>query len=100
MAGKPQLGGAKALTARKFRAISKALADPRRYEILQKIAASQNCTCMELREEFPISAATLSHHLKELESAGLISIGREGKFAYPTFRREVWHSYLAKLTSL
>lgn len=100
MAGKKQLEGVKELSGREFRAISKALSDPRRYEILQKIAASQDCTCMELRDAFPISAATLSHHLKELESAALISIGREGKFAYPTFRREVWHSYLAKLTSL
>jgi|SRR5215472_570257 len=88
------------LSAREFRHISKALADPRRYEILQKIAAVNNCTCTELREDFPISAATLSHHLKELESAGLISIAREGKFAYPTFRREVWESYLARLTEL
>src|SRR5271166_1981848 len=89
-----------ALTEREFRAIAKALSDPRRYEILRKIAASKDCTCMALREAFPISAATMSHHLKELESAGLISIPREGKFAYPTFRREVWDSYLAKLTEL
>lgn len=88
------------MTPREFRAIAKALSDPRRYQILQKIAASKECTCMELRENFPITAATLSHHLKELESAGLISISREGKFAYPTFRREVWQSYLAKLSQL
>ena len=89
-----------ALTDRDFRAIAKALSDPRRYEILQKIAATEDCTCVELRAAFPISAATLSHHLKELEMAGLISIPREGKFAYPTFRREVWNAYLAKLTQL
>ena len=88
------------LTDRQFQAVSKAVSDPRRYEILQKIAASEECTCMALREAFPISAATLSHHLKELASAGLITIAREGKFAYPTFRREVWDSYLAKLTNL
>ena len=52
------------------------------------------------RESFPISAATLSHHLKELETSRLISIAREGKFAYPTFRREVWNAYLSRLTEL
>ena len=88
------------LTDKEFRAINKALSDPRRYEILRKIAAVEECTCVELRESFPISPATLSHHLKELESARLISIPREGKFAFPTFQREVWESYLAKLTEL
>jgi ArsR family transcriptional regulator, arsenate/arsenite/antimonite-responsive transcriptional repressor len=100
MSAKKSGKNANGLTEREFRAIAKALSDPRRYEILCKIAASKDCTCMELRESFPISAATMSHHLKELESAGLISIPREGKFAYPTFRREVWQSYLAKLSEL
>ena len=83
-----------------FRAITRALSDPRRYEILQTIAGKKDCTCVELREASSISAATLSHHLKELESAGLITIEREGKFAFPTFEREVWKSYLAKLSDL
>jgi ArsR family transcriptional regulator, arsenate/arsenite/antimonite-responsive transcriptional repressor len=100
MAKKATNNDAGALTDKEFRTISKALSDPRRYEILRKIAAARECTCVELREAFPISPATLSHHLKELESAGLISIPREGKFAYPTFKREVWKSYLAKLTEL
>ena len=88
------------LSDQQFRAITKAVSDPRRYEILQSIAGAKNCTCMELRESLPITAATLSFHLKELESAGLISIEREGKFAFPTFRREVWKTYLAKLSEL
>ena len=83
-----------------FRAITRALSDPRRYEILQTIAGKKDCTCVELREASSISAATLSHHLKELESAGLITIGRKGKFALPHFAREVWKSYLAKLSDL
>jgi ArsR family transcriptional regulator len=91
---------ANSLSDRQFRAIARALSDPRRYEILQIIAGKEDCTCAELRETCPISAATLSHHLKELESAGLITIGREGKFAFPTFERDVWKSYLAKLSDL
>jgi len=88
------------LTGQQFRAITKAVSDPRRFEILQSIAGKKNCTCVELRESFPISAATLSFHLKELESAGLITISREGKFALPSFRREVWKSYLSRLSEL
>src|SRR6516165_4710370 len=91
---------ANSLSDQQFRAIAKALSDPRRYEILQIIAGKKDCTCVELREACPISAATLSHHLKELESAGLIAIGREGKFAFPTFERTVWKSYMEKLSDL
>ena len=83
-----------------FRAITKAVSEPRRYQILQCIAGNKDCTCVELRENFPISAATLSFHLKELEAAGLIEIVRDGKFALPSFRREVWKSYLARLAQL
>jgi len=83
-----------------FRAINKALSDPQRYDILQHIAGKRACTCVELRERCPITPATLSHHLKELEAAGLITIARKGKFALPSFRREVWKTYLAQLAEL
>jgi len=85
---------------RQFRAINKAISDPQRYQILQFIAGKTRCTCADLRERCPITAATLSHHLKELESAGLITIARRGKFAHPSFRREVWKTYLAQLSEL
>jgi ArsR family transcriptional regulator, arsenate/arsenite/antimonite-responsive transcriptional repressor len=83
-----------------FRAITRAISDPRRYEILQQIARNKNCTCADLRQCSPIGAATLSHHMKELEAAGLITIARQGKFALPSFRREVWKTYLAQLAEL
>ena len=88
------------LTCAQFRAITRAISDPRRYEILQHIAGKKACTCVELRERSPITAATLSHHLKELQSAGLITIARRGKFALPSFRRRVWKTYLARLSEL
>jgi ArsR family transcriptional regulator, arsenate/arsenite/antimonite-responsive transcriptional repressor len=83
-----------------FRAISKAISDPTRYEILRHIARKDACTCADLRACSPITAATLSHHLKELETAGLITIARKGKFALPSFHRKVWKTYLGQLAKL
>ena len=97
MATKP---APKILSARELRTIQRALADPRRFQILRHIAAHPCTACTNLRADFPISAATLSHHLKELESAGLIEIARRGKFIDVTFQREAWDAYLSELHKL
>lgn len=89
-----------ALSTREQRAISKALSDQRRFQILKHIAAQPCMACSDLRAAFPISAATLSHHLKELESAGLIETTRRGKFVDTVFRRATWEAYLAALKAL
>jgi ArsR family transcriptional regulator len=69
------------LTNERRTAILKALADPRRFELLEQIAKARcKLNCSAARGALPISAATLSHHVKELEAAGLIRIEREGKF--------------------
>ena len=81
-------------------AISRALSDPRRFEILQHIAAKSCAACADLRGAFPITAATLSHHLKELESCGLIEATRRGKFIDVTFCRPAWDAYLAQLKKI
>jgi len=81
-------------------AISRVLADPRRFEILKNIAAHECAACSDLRETFPITAATLSHHLKELELSGLIKTARRGKFIDATFCRPVWDAYLKELKNI
>jgi len=81
-------------------AITRALSDPRRLEIFQSIAANTLMACSDLRTAFPITAATLSHHLKELESCGLIETSRRGKFIDVTFRRPAWEAYLTELKKI
>src|SRR6201994_3059144 len=90
-----------ALTARQFSLISKALAAPRRYEILAEIGRRECATpCTSVAESQPISAATLSRHMKELATAGLIRVESQGKFANLTLQRDVLRAYLDRLASL
>jgi ArsR family transcriptional regulator, arsenate/arsenite/antimonite-responsive transcriptional repressor len=96
----PRAGKSAALSARDLHRISRAVADPRRFQILQHIAAGECAACSELRSEFPVTAATLSHHLKELEAAGLIEIARRGKFIDARFCREKWQAYVNTLAAM
>jgi DNA-binding transcriptional ArsR family regulator len=81
--------------------IARALADPRRYEILRRIGEREtSLPCFEMRNIFPITAATLSHHMKELETAGLVESSREGKFAMYRLRRDVLQAYIDNLANI
>jgi ArsR family transcriptional regulator len=89
------------LTRARQTAVFKALADPHRFELLQQIAkAGCPMGCMQAGARLAISPATLSHHIKELETAGLIDIRREGKFAYLTLRPGVLEAVAASLSAL
>jgi ArsR family transcriptional regulator len=80
-----------------FTRIAKALADPRRFELLQMIASDEEVACKRMVECFPVSQATISHHLKELTTAGLIEPRREGQCGHYRLRPGVLEEYMGEL---
>lgn len=82
-------------------AILKALADPRRFQLLERIAkAGCPLGCAEALAALRVAPATLSHHIKELETAGLIDVRREGKFHFMTLRPGVLETLAEGLAGL
>src|SRR5689334_9601658 len=66
------------LLASRFRA----LADPTRVSIVNRLAAADECCVCDLTDAFELSQPTISHHLKVLRDAGLVEPRRRGTWAY------------------
>lgn len=54
-------------------AFAKSLSHPARIAILKMLAQKNECLCGEIVEVLPLAQSTVSQHLKELKSAGLIT---------------------------
>lgn len=88
----------KTLTEDQALLIAKALGDRRRYEILKRLGERQDAlSCSTVRDCMGINPATLSHHMRELEMAGLVEVVREGKFASYVLRRDVLEAFFQRL---
>jgi len=61
----------------------KALSDENRIRILKLLCCGEKCAC-KLLEELNISQPTLSHHMKILCDAGIVTGRKEGKWTHYT----------------
>ncbi|MGH7500557.1 MAG: ArsR/SmtB family transcription factor [Longimicrobiales bacterium] len=81
-----------------FERIAKALSDPRRFSLLETIAAAEeDCPYQRLCSAFSVTKATISHHLKELVNAGLVETERDGQFVHARTIPGVVQAYAAEL---
>ena len=85
------------LATEEFDRISRALADPQRREILQKLVMTSQLNCSDIHALFDISQPTVSHHLKELLFAGLVRKDKQGQYCFYHVKSEVLSAYVAEL---
>jgi ArsR family transcriptional regulator len=80
--------------------ISKALADETRLRIFEAISASDHMNCGQIVSLRGVTPATVSHHLKILSEARLITCRRKGQFVYSEAVPETITAYTAALAKL
>jgi ArsR family transcriptional regulator len=80
--------------------ISKALADKTRLRIFEAVSATNHMTCGEIVSMRGVTPATVSHHLKVLSEANLITCRREGQFVYSQAVPETIAAYTGALAKI
>ena len=64
-------------------ALYRALGDPTRLDVFHLIAAQSEPICVcDIVDRFDVSQPTISHHLKILRDAGLVTVSRRGVWAF------------------
>lgn len=69
----------------------KVLGHPARIAIIQHIIKQNACICNDLVEELGLAQATISQHLKELKSIGIIQGTIEGKSICYCIDEIIWN---------
>ena len=78
----------------------KVLGHPARVAILQSIINTKNCVCGSLVNEIGLAQSTISQHLKELKSVGLIQGTIEGTSMCYCINPENWNKLSQQITTL
>ncbi len=81
--------------------LAKALAHPARVAIIDYLLGVDACICSDIVNELPLAQPTVSQHLKELKTAGLIKGSIEGNaicYCINTDVVEILQNYFAQIT--
>lgn len=84
----------------KIARLAKVLGHPARIAILQYLLKKQSCHCGGLVDELPLSQASVSQHLKELKTVGLIKGEIEGSRMCYCINKEEWEECQKVLQAL
>jgi ArsR family transcriptional regulator len=95
----PSAGEDLSLPAERLAAVAKALSEPVRVRIVDVLRRSEEPVCQcELIALYGIKQSLLSHHMKKLDDAGLVSVERRHKWAYYSIAPEALKELTAWLT--
>jgi ArsR family transcriptional regulator len=77
--------------------VLRALADPKRFRMVREIAAAGELTCGQVGQMFDLSQPTISHHLKLLVDAGVLTVRQEGQNHFISVDRKVMKEVVGAL---
>ena len=77
----------------------RALGDPTRREILKALRRG-DLTAGDIAARFPMTAASVSHHLSVLKEAGLVSVQREGRNLIYSIETTVFQDFLEQMVGM
>ena len=77
-------------TQNRIAAFAKAIGHPARVAILQQLFKTDSCICGDLVEEIGLAQPTISQHLRELKTLGLIQGSIEGTRVCYCIDKENW----------
>ncbi|RNL50190.1 ArsR/SmtB family transcription factor [Pedobacter jejuensis] len=83
--------------------IAKALGHPARVAIIDYLLKVNACICSDIVTELPLAQPTISQHLKELKSAGLIKGNIEGNaicYCIDETAFNILKNYFSNVTSI
>lgn len=80
-------------------AIFKAFCDENRIRIIKLLRSGEKCAC-KLLEEINVMQPTLSHHMKILCDAGIVTGRRDGKWTHYSISEEGVHQAVECLRQL
>lgn len=77
----------------------KAMADPKRMKIIDLLSYSDMCAC-DVLKHFDFTQPTLSHHMKVLEKAGIVSVSKQKQWHHYTLREDFVEEFMDSMTHL
>jgi ArsR family transcriptional regulator len=80
--------------------IAKALGHPARLAIVEYLLKQKECVCGDIVSELPLAQATVSQHLKELKSVGIIKGNIEGNSICYCLNEETIAEFISFLTNI
>ena len=80
--------------------IAKALGHPARVAIVEFLLKQKECVCGDIVSELPLAQATVSQHLKELKSAGIIKGNIEGNSICYCLNEETISEFISFLSNI
>ena len=80
--------------------MAKALGHPARVAIVEFLLQQKECVCGDIVSELPLAQATVSQHLKELKSAGIIKGNIDGNSICYCLNEETIVEFISFLTNI